>query len=312
MIVKSLIIFSNMAGCLLPGSGQAGELHASLQSPDGRLSWMLHADNRAAHSLKKGNRTVLEPSGLGIVVNGKDLAGGITGWSVKKVKDNVHDTFETRGKYPSASVHFNEYVVSGDNSGLRLRARVFNNGVAFRYEWTEDVQKAPVLNIGEEKTSFAFPEKAVLWTQDAASALGPCEGVWSPSRIADFKKDPGNPRSHVRTMPVAAELPGGGFALIQEAANFNRQWSGIKFSLQDGACRTVYFQDPEGFSAPSSGRDALAGHPGERRPQRPGPERRHPFPGSGTGQEPFSGRSQNALDQAGPLHLDLVGPRKRP
>lgn len=186
------------------------------------------------------------------MVNGKDLAGGITGWSVKKVKDNVHDTFETRGKYPSASVHFNEYVVSGDNSGLRLRARVFNNGVAFRYEWTEDVQKAPVLNIGEEKTSFAFPEKAVLWTQDAASALGPCEGVWSPSRIADFKKDPGNPRSHVRTMPVAAELPGGGFALIQEAANFNRQWSGIKFSLQDGACRTVYFQDPEGFSAPSS------------------------------------------------------------
>lgn len=53
MIVKSLIIFSNMAGCLLPGSGQAGELHASLQSPDGRLSWMLHADNRAAHSLKR-------------------------------------------------------------------------------------------------------------------------------------------------------------------------------------------------------------------------------------------------------------------
>lgn len=53
------------------GSGQAGELHASLQSPDGRLSWMLHADNRAAHSLKKGNRTVLEPSGLGIVVNGQ-------------------------------------------------------------------------------------------------------------------------------------------------------------------------------------------------------------------------------------------------
>ena len=139
MIVKSLIIFSNMAGCLLPGSGQAGELHASLQSPDGRLSWMLHADNRTAHSLKKGNRTVLEPSGLGIVVNGKDLAGGITGWSVKKVKDNVRDTFETRGKYPSASVHFNEYVVSGDNSGLRLRARVFNNGVAFRYEWTEDM-----------------------------------------------------------------------------------------------------------------------------------------------------------------------------
>ena len=51
-------------------------------------------------------------------------------------------------------------------------------------------------------------------------------------------------------MPITAELPGGGVALIQEAANFNRKWSGIKFSLQDGACRAVYFQDPGGFSAP--------------------------------------------------------------
>lgn len=53
-------------------------------------------------------------------------------------------------------------------------------------------------------------------------------------------------------MPITAELPDGGVALIQEAANFNRKWSGIKFSLQDGACHTVYFQDPGGFSAPSS------------------------------------------------------------
>ena len=163
------------------------------------------------------------------------------GWNVEKVKDNVRDTFETRGKYPTSSVCFNEYVVSGKNSSLRLRARVFNNGVAFRYEWTEEVKKAPSLNISEEKTSFAFPEKTVLWTQDASSALGPCEGVWSPSRITDFKKDPGNPRSCVRTMPITAELPDGGVALIQEAANFNRKWSGIKFSLQDGACRAVYF-----------------------------------------------------------------------
>ncbi len=243
-------MLSSTAGCLLTGAGQAAETHASLQSPDGRLSWRLHAGSQTAHSLKKGGKTILEPSGLGIVVNGKNLAGGITGWNVEKVKDNVCDTFETRGKYPSSSVCFNEYVVSGNNSSLRLRARVFNNGVAFRYEWTEEVKKAPSLNISEEKTSFAFPEKTVLWTQDASSALGPCEGVWSPSRITDFKKDPGNPRSCIRTMPITAELPGGGVALIQEAANFNRQWSGIKFSLQDGACHTVYFQDPGGFSAP--------------------------------------------------------------
>lgn len=53
-------------------------------------------------------------------------------------------------------------------------------------------------------------------------------------------------------MPVTAELPGGGFALVQEAANFNRQWSGIKFSLEDGSCRAVHFQNPSGFAVPSS------------------------------------------------------------
>lgn len=73
-----------------------------------------------------------------------------------KVKDNVRDTFETRGKYPTSSVCFNEYVVSGKNSSLRLRARVFNNGVAFRYEWTEEVKKAPSLNISEEKPPSPF------------------------------------------------------------------------------------------------------------------------------------------------------------
>ena len=117
-------MLSSTAGCLLTGAGQAAETHASLQSPDGRLSWRLHAGSQAAHSLKKGGKTILEPSGLGVVVNGKNLAGGITGWNVEKVKDNVRDTFETRGKYPTSSVCFNEYVVSGKNSSLRLRGRL--------------------------------------------------------------------------------------------------------------------------------------------------------------------------------------------
>lgn len=106
----------------------------------------------------------------------KNLAGGITGWNVEKVKDNVRDTFETRGKYPTSSVCFNEYVVSGNNSSLRLRARVFNNGVAFRYEWTEEVKKAPSLNISEEKTSFAFPEKPFCGPRTPPPPWAPARG----------------------------------------------------------------------------------------------------------------------------------------
>ncbi|MFR4222305.1 MAG: hypothetical protein ACLT38_00340 [Akkermansia sp.] len=70
MLVKSLIMLSSTAGCLLTGAGQAAETHASLQSPDGRLSWRLHGQPDRPFP-EKGGKTILEPSGLGIVVNGK-------------------------------------------------------------------------------------------------------------------------------------------------------------------------------------------------------------------------------------------------
>lgn len=176
-VMKNLIILSSIAVLAASGTVRAGEPSAAMASPDGLVTWNLAARNgKAGHSLNKKGRVVLEPSALGIVVDGAGVADGITGWSVEKVRENVRETFETRGKYPTASVNFNEYVTSGDNSALRLRARVFNNGVAFRYEWTEDMKKKPSLHIGEEKTSFTFPEQAILWTQDASSPWVPARG----------------------------------------------------------------------------------------------------------------------------------------
>lgn len=83
--MKNLIILSSIAGPAMAGTVLAGEPCAALPSPDGLVTWNLVVrDGKAAHSLNRKDRTVLEPSGLGIVVNGSDLAGGITGWSVKK------------------------------------------------------------------------------------------------------------------------------------------------------------------------------------------------------------------------------------
>lgn len=252
MFAKYPVLFSISINYLLLCCGLSGEKNVVLQSPDGRLSWILHTDNKVSHSIKKGDKTILNHSELGIVVDGKDLARGITGWSIQKVKNNIRDTFKTYGKSTSASVLFNEYVISGDKSDLFIRTKVFNNGIAFRYEWSENMKKKTVLYISSENTSFSFPEKSILWTQDSATALNPCEGIWAPSLITDFKKDLNNPRNHIRTIPITIELPDGGLALIQEASNFNKQWSGIKFSLHNGACHTVYFHDPNGFSVPSS------------------------------------------------------------
>ncbi len=125
---------------------------------------------------KKGGKTILEPSGLGIVVNGKTSPEASRDGMWKKVKDNVCDTFETRGKYPHLPSASNEYVVSGKNSSLRLRARVFNNGVAFRYEWTEEVKKAPSLNISEEKPPSPFRKKPSCGPRTPPPPWAPARG----------------------------------------------------------------------------------------------------------------------------------------
>ncbi len=251
--MKHFILFSTLAGLGFSDTVLATEPSVSLTSPDGQLAWKLDAiDGKATQSLQKKGKSILQNSHLGITVNNKDIADGIKGWELQKVSENTRDTFETRGKYSTGSVEFNEYLASGDNADIRIRARIFNNGVAFRYEWTDEMKTAPTLSIGEEKTTFTFPANATLWTQDAGSALGPCEGIWTPSKISDFKKDKKNPRSYVRSMPITAELPDGGLALIQEATNFNKQWSGIKFALCEDTCKAIHFQDAQGFSVPSS------------------------------------------------------------
>lgn len=251
--MKHSLFFSIIAPAALSGALLASQPSVTMTSPDGRLSWTLDSRNGSAtQSLKKKDQIILRPSALGMHVNGKDLSANIKGWEVQKVADHVKEMVETRGKYPAGYVEFNEYLASGDNSDLRIRARIFNNGIAFRYEWTEDMKKEPALTIGEEKTAFTFPGEAILWTQDASSALGPCEGIWTPSKIADFKKDQSKPNSYVRTAPITVELPDGGVALIQEAVNYNKQWSGIKFALEDGSCKALHFHDSRGFSVPSS------------------------------------------------------------
>ncbi len=63
-------------------------------------------------------------------------------------------------------------------------------------------------------------------------------------------------------MPITAELPGGGVALIQEAANFNRQWSGIKFPFRMAHAIRYIFRIPAAFPPLILG-NALARHPGE-------------------------------------------------
>lgn len=228
----------------------AGPAELKLKSPDGKLVWTLSAENgKAWQSLAREGRTVLEKGQLGLVVDGKALSDEVEGWELVDSDPVRQDGFVLRGKHDKGSVTFSTYVVEDNARGMKMMVRMFNNGVAFSYACpSRDTAGKDSVRVTDELTAFRFPSDAVLWTQDSTAALGPCEGVWSPSKIEDFTPDKSEPRSYIRTAPITVELPGGGYAFIQEAGNFGRDWSGIKFALADGQCKTTYFQDPEGFT----------------------------------------------------------------
>lgn len=253
-MMKTTYLLTIGACISLSNTLYAGPKELTLESPDGKVKWMLSVDEgKVQQSLKKGGKTVLEKDNLGLVVDGKDLGEGTTGWNLTATSSVQEKQFPVRGKHGKGSVKYKEYMVEGEGSDLVIHARMFDDGVAFRYVWGKGMKDKNEVKVTDEATSFRFPTQAVMWTQDSNAALGPCEGVWTPSRISDFKVDKENPRSYIRTASITVELPGGGYALIQEAANFGLNWSGIKFALEDGKCKATYFQNQDGFTVKPDG-----------------------------------------------------------
>lgn len=231
------------------GAAWCAEDSLTLKSPDGKLSYTLRVnDGKVTQALKKKEVSVLEQGMLGLVVDGRNLAEGVKSWKSKTVAENKTEKFSVSGKQKESEVVYNEYEVEGEGGDLRMMVRMYLDGVAFRYVWPESWKDKASVTVKDESSEFRFPAESVLWTQDAGSALGPCEGIWSSARIGDFNPTD-NPRSYIRTAPITVQLPDKeGYALIQESGNYDLNWSGIKFALKDGACKATYFQDPQGFA----------------------------------------------------------------
>lgn len=236
------LIFAGLFGLSLVAS--AGEV--ALTSPDGKLTWTLSSDGEGIYqSLEKSGKPVLQKDRIGLVVNGKNIVGDV---EKSRLIGEKSQEFPVTGKHKTGKVTYNEYVVVDKGGKGVIEARVFDDGLAFRYMLGTKERPVTTCRVDDELTSFRFPADSIVWTQDhPKSALGSCEGSWSPSKPDAFKKNERNPRSYVRTSPVTVELPGGGYAFIQEAGNFDMDWAGIKFDMSEGRSKTFYFQNPDGF-----------------------------------------------------------------
>lgn len=186
----------------------------TLSSPNGQVECtiLLGSEGRQKDTLlwtvRFGGREVLAPSRLGLQLD------GIPPWGTNLKRLSVE---ESRGveawdpvcgeqahvetAYVEAAIVFEEVVPPGRR--VRLRLRVFDSGVAVRYERLAD--DTGTWGVVGEDTAFRFPEGSIGYRQS-----------WPEDRYVATDV---NELQAPTMCPLLVDLKGGGYAVIHEAGN---------------------------------------------------------------------------------------------
>lgn len=159
-----------LAGCT---SGQLNNQQvAQLQSPDKSIEVNVYLSNSGEiqYEVLKSNERIIQPSALGVLMDGHDFTRGLKLGAVSK-PELVTDRYETQNaKKSSIRYQANQLVISFLNENKQKMEVIFqisNDGVAFRYSFPWIANNETILG---ETTSFAFDESARAWLQPMSEA----------------------------------------------------------------------------------------------------------------------------------------------
>lgn len=212
-----------------------GGVTARIQVGDGgRLTWSMTLDGRAC----------VEPSALGILIGEVDLGLGVT--LEPASVSSIDERYPWRGGKSMATHRCQSWVIPvrhGASGTLwQLEARVFDDGFAYRYR----IPGKGTRRLRGERSSWTFPSGTPLWIQtNTGDYEGAYHRVMSDAIPATQRTDRGTNLVHLGP-PVTAELPGGGYLLVTEAALFG--YSGMTLKPRgDRRLEVVFEDDPNGF-----------------------------------------------------------------
>jgi hypothetical protein len=140
-------------------------LAVTVSSPDGQVVATVEAPGGSlTYAVSYRGTTMVENSALGLTVNGTNVGTGVT--------TNAGSTYAANETFPSRhAVHaiatnhyqaqnlFVSHTASG--VGYTVNVRVFNQGVALRYEFAGSQTR----NVTAEATSFVLPTGSTVWYQ---------------------------------------------------------------------------------------------------------------------------------------------------
>lgn len=188
-----------------------------ISSPDGLLTWSMtlrdlpESPQSPVYEITYRNQSLILPSRLGL--GGNPATSRPLNWdknlrivsaTKRSQQSNWKPVWGERAEIPD---RYNELVVSlrnGPGSGgmMQLVVRAYDEGVAFRYFFPEDL-RMQILDVAQEMTSFNLPPKTkALYTDHA-------QGSYEERTVENWTK--------AAQMPLTLKLDNGTWACITQA-----------------------------------------------------------------------------------------------
>jgi len=209
-----------------------------IKSPDGKVSVQIQPGRQLTCVEKFHGQTVVEPSALGVSVDGLDLGRNVALASQPATRV-INEQYPTRGVHATARNHYRTAdlpLISGDaKTAWQLEVRVYNDGVAYRYH----VPVSGRHHIDGESSEWQLPVGTTLWHQSADNRS------YEARYVMDIV---GQMESDQRLMaPAALKFPGAvGYGLMTEANLINYSDMALAASGTHGF-KASFHDDPDGW-----------------------------------------------------------------
>jgi alpha-glucosidase len=229
LIVATFVLAHEMGVTVTraPETPAGAEQPVAVSSPNGavRCDVTGGASSRLSYRVSFQDKSVIETSALGIIVDNVDLGQGVALGKVER--DQIKEKFSWHGVPASVNSHCHCAKIHLTHAKTKLNyfveVRAFDDGVAFRHVVPGDGKT----RVPDEATSFVIPAKSHVWYHDFE---GHYEGVHVKKEISEV------PTGEWAAPPLTILLPGElGYAAITEAALVN--YSGM--ALQAGGQRVI-------------------------------------------------------------------------
>ncbi len=208
-LAVALFAFGFSTSFLIPAATLLAASKVSLPSPSGAVRLTLAVDHTGhlTQQLTLRGKPVVEPSSLGILVDGADLGQGAVLGAVARYRTD--ERFPWRGVHSVGVDRSNGARVAvrhrASGTGYTLEARVFDDAAAFRFLVPGSGRRVP-----DAASTFRLPKGAVVWVQGPRDHY---EGLYSRKALDEV------PAGEWAMPPLTFRLPDGrGFGAITEAA----------------------------------------------------------------------------------------------